>query len=144
MANGCSAYSLQHMSLHALPSPSRPDTCSLGLCETDKLEDADIFWATDISDVWTTPEHYTHVPAGATVSSIPTVKEAIGQKDGLARLQAAAYCTYRVSDITQAQQDRLPWGGVCGRGGKANGHVSAPRGKGPASAALTSEQQLST
>ena len=51
--------------------------------------------------------------------------------------------TYRVSDITQAKQDRLPWGGVCGRGGKANGHVSAPRGKGPASAALTSEQQLS-
>ena len=58
-------------------------------------------------------------------------------------LVSRAYCTYRVSDITQAQQDRLPWGGVCGRGGKANGHVSAPRGKGPASAALTSEQQLS-
>ena len=54
-----------------------------------------------------------------------------------------AYYTYRVSDITQAQQDRLPWGCVCGRGGKANGHVSVPRGKGPASAALTSEQQLS-
>ena len=59
-------------------------------------------------------------------------------------LVSRAYCAYRVSDITQAQQDRLPWGGVCGRGGKANGHVSAPRGKGPASAALTSEQQLST
>ena len=56
-------------------------------------------------------------------------------------LVSRAYCTYRVSDITQAKQDRLPWGGVCGRGGKANGHVSAPRGKGPASAELTSEQQ---
>ena len=59
-------------------------------------------------------------------------------------LVSRAYCTYRVSDITQAQQDRLPWVCVCGRGGKANGHVSVPRGKGPASAALTSEQQLST
>ena len=59
-------------------------------------------------------------------------------------LVSRAYCAYRVSDITQAQQDRLPWGGVCGRGGKANGHVSVPKGKGPASAALTSEQQLST
>ena len=56
-------------------------------------------------------------------------------------LVSRAYCTYRGSDITQAQQGRLPWEGVCGRGGKANGHVSAPRGKGPASAELTSEQQ---
>lgn len=41
---------------------------NLGLCQTDDLNDADIFWGTDLSDVWTTPEHYTHVPAGITVS----------------------------------------------------------------------------
>ena len=42
---------------------------SLGLCQTDDFNDADIFWGTDLSDIWTTPEHYTHVPAGITVST---------------------------------------------------------------------------
>ena len=65
---------------------------TLGLCEVTDTPEADIYW--DHSHLWTTLGDYmspSNVRPGMMVNSIPTVKELIGVKDGLVRVQAQCY-----------------------------------------------------